>query len=44
MNEIFQMKPSEFEISHSVKSYDEKTAENGRHFNETETIKKQSKL
>ena len=29
-NEIFLMKLSEFEILHSVESYDEKTAENSR--------------
>jgi len=28
LNEIFPMKPSEFKISHSIKSYNEKTAEN----------------
>ena len=35
-NEMFPMKPSKLEISHSVKSYDEKTAENWRHFNDAE--------
>jgi len=32
LNEIFLIKPSEFEISNSVKSYDKKTAENCQYF------------
>ena len=36
LNEIFSMKPSEFEISNSVKSIDKKTVENWRNFNDDE--------
>ena len=34
LSKIFTMKPSEFEISDSVKSYDKKTAENWQNFND----------
>ena len=36
LNEVFPMKPSKFDISHSVESYDKKTAENRRNFNDAE--------
>ena len=36
LNDIFPMKPSEFKISHSVKSYDKKPLENLRYFNDAE--------
>ena len=36
MKEIFPMKPSEFEISHSVESYDKKTIEKLQNFNDAE--------
>ena len=41
MNKIFTMKPSEFEISLSVESYDKKTAEklSGRKVPHFQTIK-----
>ena len=46
MNEIFLMKPSKSKISHSVKSYDEKTSKNCRNFYDTEKriISKLSKI
>ena len=36
LKEILPMKPSKIEIFHSVDSYDEKTGENLRNFNDVE--------
>ena len=45
LNEMFPMKPSEFKISCSVESYDEKTAGNDRNYYVVEKciVSKQSK-
>ena len=36
VDEIFPMTPSEFDVSHSIKSYDKKTDENLRNCNDAE--------